>query len=124
MSIQVVNVRGMTPDHNVVDYVGRKWAGWNQSALGNPYKKFPKKMNTQPMESTIQMYRRWLWARIQANDEAVMKELFRLAWKAKQDHVLLGCWCHPGPCHADVVQSCVEWIIRDYLGGMDNVTTV
>jgi hypothetical protein len=55
--------------------------------------------------ATLPHYRRWLWQRIQARDEAVIEAL-----KAIDDQTILVCWCKPGPCHGDVVLAAAAWL--------------
>jgi hypothetical protein len=54
---------------------------------------------------TLQQYRQWLWQRIKAKDEVVLRELRRI-----DEESVLVCWCKPGPCHGDVVMAAVRWL--------------
>ncbi|MFN9645325.1 MAG: DUF4326 domain-containing protein [Cyanobacteriota bacterium] len=71
-------------------YVGRP------GALGNPF--LVGRDGSQ--EEVIAKYRRWLW---------------ELAWEGE---LALLCWCHPLPCHAEVVRGAVLW-----LAGVERETT-
>ncbi len=54
---------------------------------------------------TLPHYRRWLWQRIQAGDEAVIEAL-----TAIDDQTVLVCWCKPGPCHGAVILAAATWL--------------
>ncbi|NES43633.1 DUF4326 domain-containing protein [Moorena sp. SIO2C4] len=83
-------------------YIGRP------SVLGNPYK-----VGTSSRDEVIQLYRKWLWGRIQANDSAVIAELKRIKKLVLSDkQVNLVCWCAPKPCHGEIVKKCIEWVIE------------
>lgn len=85
-------------------YIGRKNAydGLEQSPLANPFKvsDFGGKRG-----ATLPHYRRWLWQRMQAEDEAVLKAL-----RSINEKTILICWCHPHPCHGHVVKAAAEWL--------------
>jgi ribonuclease HI len=85
-------------------YIGRKndYASLEQSPLANPHKvsDFGGQRG-----ATLPHYRRWLWQRIQAGDEAVLRVL-----RAINEQTVLICWCHPHPCHGDVVKAAAEWL--------------
>ena len=105
--IEVINVRGLRgPERDGIIYVGRKFAGWPASALGNP---FTPENSAEPIAD----YRKWLWMAFNTNP-GVRLELHRIANLVKSGKdIKLGCWCHPQPCHAGVVKSCIEWMIGD-----------
>lgn len=86
-------------------YIGRanSYAGLPQSPLANPF----KVKDFGGPGQTLAHYRRWLWHRIQAGDEAVINAL-----KAIDARTVLVCWCKPGPCHGDVVQAAAAWLRR------------
>jgi len=81
-------------------YVGRP------SALGNPF----VVGRDGSREEVIAKYRRWLWARLQEPDSAQERELRRLLARAVAGELELLCWCHPLPCHAEVVRGAVLWL--------------
>ena len=84
-------------------YIGRadSYAGLSASPLANPFK--AKEFGGRGQ--TLPHYKRWLWQRIQAGDEAVLDAL-----KAIDAQTILVCWCFPGPCHGDVVKAAAEWV--------------
>lgn len=85
-------------------YIGRKncHAGLPQSPLANPYKR--QDFGGQ-RGATLPHYRRWLWQQIQAGNEAVLKAL-----RAIDNQTVLVCWCHPHPCHVQVVRAAAAWL--------------
>lgn len=86
-------------------YIGRanRTANLPQSPLANPF----RVRDFGGRGRTLPHYRRWLWARIQAGDEAVLAAL-----RAIDPSSVLVCWCKPGPCHGDVVKAAAEWVQR------------
>ncbi len=98
-SIQVLNQ--VFGDHWV--YIGRvnNNAGLTQSPLANPF----KVKDFGGRGKTLPHYRRWLWGRIQAGDEAVLDAL-----KAIDARIKLVCWCKPDPCHGNVVEAAAAWV--------------
>lgn len=76
-------------------YVGRP------SALGNPFVISRDGNRTE----VIAKYRRWLWERLQTPGSAQEHELLRLLERAQGGDLELLCWCHPLPCHAEVVRE-------------------
>lgn len=86
-------------------YVGRANGryGLSQSALANPY----NRRDHGGKRNAIRLYRRWLWRKIQEEDAAVMDALRVLA--TRPDTVLV-CWCHPDPCHSQVIRRAVRWL--------------
>ncbi len=68
--------------------VASKWA--------NPFK-----MKGRSREEVVQQFREYITHRLQA-DPALREELAALKGK------LLGCWCHPEACHADVLAELAE----------------
>jgi hypothetical protein len=89
-------------------YVGRP------SPLGNPYA-LGRDGNR---EQVIAKYRRWLWARLQEHDSPQEQGLRRLLSLAVAGKLELLCWCHPLPCHAEVVRSALLWLAGEE-GGLD-----
>jgi hypothetical protein len=81
-------------------YVGRP------SALGNPL----VVGRDGSREEVIAKYRRWLWARLWEPGSAQERELRRLLAKAVEGKLELLCWCHPLPCHAEVVRGALVWL--------------
>jgi hypothetical protein len=83
-------------------YIGRanSQAGLPASPLANPY----KPADHGGRGGTLPHYRRWLWERIQAGDQAVLDALDSIG-----PETALVCWCKPGPCHGDVVLAAAAW---------------
>jgi len=84
-------------------YIGRP------SLLGNPY--VIGRDGTR--DEVLEGYRAWLWRQIKLRGE-VYRELQRLAAKAKDDDLVLICWCKQPDrqiaCHGDSVKRAVEWL--------------
>jgi hypothetical protein len=74
-------------------YVGRG------SPLGNPF------TLEQHGEAAMDLYKRHLWARMQARDRSVLAALDALT----PDHRLV-CSCWPRPCHAEVIVRAWRWL--------------
>ena len=98
--IQIVNVKfDKRPE---VVYVGQRMPGRNGSPLGNPYK-------PGQVDDAIEMFRQWLWRQLQT-DTPAHREIRRLAeMYANEKPLILGCWCAPHPCHAQIIKSAIEW---------------
>lgn len=73
-------------------YIGRG------TPLGNPF------TVEEHGEAALELYRKHLWARIKANDRAVLDELASIT----PAHHLV-CSCAPKPCHGDVVIRARAW---------------
>ncbi|MFM7287504.1 MAG: DUF4326 domain-containing protein [Cyanobium sp.] len=61
-------------------------------------------------EEVIAQYRRWLWAQLQKPGSPQERELRRLVAQARAGELELLCWCHPLPCHAEVVRGALLWL--------------
>lgn len=106
--ISIINVKGLTPNKPGVTYVGRSYAGWEGSVLGNPF----HIGRDGSREEVIEKYRQWL-RREYRNGGVVRMELNKLAWRhMKNKSIVLGCWCAPQACHAE--------FIRDAIIGIEN----
>ncbi len=81
-------------------YVGRP------GVLGNPF----VAGRDGSREEVIGKYRRWLWGRLQKPGSPQERELRRLLERARAGELELLCWCHPLPCHAEVVRGAVLWL--------------
>jgi hypothetical protein len=97
-TMQIANVRtfggiakfiAANPNHV---YCGRP------SPLGNPFAISPNRTR----EQAIDAYRRWLHEHI--NDAAVDAALEALTHDS-----VLGCWCHPLPCHCAIIIKAWQW---------------
>jgi hypothetical protein len=75
-------------------YVGRP------SVLGNPYRIGVHGSRAE----VIEKYRRWLYERLVSGDRAVIEAI-----EALQEDSVLGCWCHPEQCHANVIIAAWHW---------------
>lgn len=84
------------------EYVGRP------STLGNP---FVIGKDGDRLE-VITKYRRWLWKEMQ-HQGSVYRKLLDLKQQAIIGDLNLICYCHPKPCHADVIKNCLAWLIQE-----------
>jgi hypothetical protein len=93
-------------------YVGRKMY-YNKtflpgSPLGNPFT-----VKKHPRDATV-LFKKHLWAKIQAQDPEVMAALSEIEFAAKTTGVRLGCWCAGSlaerMCHANVIRDAVVWL--------------
>lgn len=130
--IEVVNVKGLRgADRDGITYVGREFAGWEASPLGNPYKwtEFlympepwreryleitPEAIEQAKRQAALKAYKKWLWLNMASADNPATQELARLGDLLRGgESVRLGCWCSPEPCHADVVKAALEWMLEE-----------
>jgi hypothetical protein len=96
--IRVQNIRTT----RLGEYVGRMnaHADLHGSPLANPW----PLLREADREPLIQRYATWLLARLQ-HDGKERREFLRLAEAAKAGTLVLLCWCHPKPCHADSIAA-------------------
>ncbi|TXH50677.1 MAG: DUF4326 domain-containing protein [Desulfurellales bacterium] len=110
--IEVVNLKRVQlpsrVDEAVVVYVGRRMPGRSGSPLANPFKLQPG----QTRGHCLQQYREWLDAQL-TRDTAAKRELSRLAGIAREESLLLACWCAPALCHADVIKERIEKLLEE-----------
>lgn len=91
-------VHVLKEDYDV--YIGRKNSYYNleQSIFANP---FPVKNNSnKERRQAIEAYRRYFYHKI--NDPCFKLEVEKLMGKT------LACWCHPKPCHGNVIIEYLE----------------
>ena len=117
-SVSVVSVRGLRAGDQSVVYVGRRCAGWEGSALGNPFRLGPG----EAAGAASGRFRVWLRGVVAAGlagsalsggEAAAWAELVRLAAVVRSGQaVRLACWCGPagGTCHAFVVRDAVLFL--------------
>ena len=97
--IRVVNFREKLQGG---EYVGRPSVLGNRFLIGSQHSR----------RECIELYRQWLRAEWKKGG-AVKDELLRLARKYRErSDLTLVCWCHPLPCHADVIQDAVEQLVK------------
>jgi hypothetical protein len=90
-------------------YIGRgdSRKGLERSPLANPYssKSYAVAIKCKTKEEAIGSYREWLWSKIKAGDKKVLAELLKIT-----ETTVLVCYCHPEPCHGEVVRKAAGWI--------------
>ena len=80
-------------------YIGRP------SVLGNPF----VIGRDGDRATVIARYRRWLWNEWQRGAGPVWEEMQGLSELARAADLVLSCWCHPLPCHGDVICAAINW---------------
>lgn len=105
--MKVVNVRHYggikEAENNGVVYVGRP------SPLGNPYSfgaqnSKVSKFVVGSRDEAVEKYRFWLHHQLKSGNQSVIKALESLS-----DDSVLGCWCSPLSCHADIIIKAYHW---------------
>ncbi len=86
-------------------YVGRESRkyGLHQSPLANPY----SIRQAGSRENAIELYRSWLWLQIRHKNPRILNALRDI-----QDDSVLVCWCHPLPCHAEVILKARNYLLK------------
>jgi hypothetical protein len=105
--IKVVNLRL----ENYSVYIGRTGHGQDGS-LGNPVAigKACPVCGQIHMDSgsTLPCYKKYLWKRVHT-DKAFYEKLKELEKRHKDgENVIFGCFCHPKPCHGNIVKAYIE----------------
>lgn len=122
--MKVINLSGRRGLPPKLVYCGRAFGPFAASPLGNPCSARDKPCPVcktihfprgRPGEAgpSVQCYRRWLFARIRANDRAVIGALLALP-----DDATLGCWCvdlddatrGSEQCHCEVVAKAARYL--------------
>lgn len=78
-------------------YMGREWAGHKRSPWHNPFRIKAGIRGTAIADFAAYFYapgQKWL-------REKAVAEI--------SPESVLGCWCSPSPCHADIVAGYLEW---------------
>ena len=94
MQTTVVNIY----KENYDVYIGRKGKG-QSGEFGNPYNRYGR-------EESLKLFRKYFYDRIK-NDRQFAAHVHKLRGK------ILGCFCHPKPCHGH--------IIADYLNNLPEI---
>lgn len=106
-NVRVAKVADALNPNEVPVYVGRKSSlnrapvgAIDASALGNPY---PVSIGR---DKCISEYRIWLSSKLYSGDVDVIKSLNRIRTVISSGNdVALLCFCHPLPCHADIIKE-------------------
>lgn len=103
-NIQIVNLKNHTPTECDF-YIGRP------SIFGNPYTHLDKsiaKIKLDSRNDAISMYREYFYEQIKTNIDFI-DEINKMLNCYKNNHVLyLCCWCHPKPCHGEIIKEYLE----------------
>jgi hypothetical protein len=107
--MKVVNYNNYTSHKQLDENFGNRWiyvgradstSGFQQSPLGNPYT-----VEEHGREGAIDLYRRWLWDRINDGDIKILYALSQIS-----DDSILVCWCKPKACHGEVIVAAWQWL--------------
>lgn len=92
------------------EYIGRTMPGLAGSPLANQYKIQPHGAYTR--EESVSLYRRWLWQEIKKRQGPAYLELLRLIALAKNQDLVLSCWCDPELCHGTPIKNAIAFLIK------------
>lgn len=103
-SMQVLNKYKLTPEQTGV-YIGRG------SLLGNPFKEGSR-------EENIALFEGYFLNKLRDRDPGIER-----AFRSLHSSDKLICYCHPEPCHGDVIKACYEkvWEELDYEAGLKHL---
>lgn len=92
-------------------YIGRGMARsplfGSHSPVANPF----KMSQTASRAHVVSKYKVWLWKKMQDTESDQYRELLKIMeYSLSLKGVSVVCWCHPKPCHGDVVKSAIEWL--------------
>lgn len=112
LNCEICNANHSSPDGDNCFYVGRSIKE-GASPLGNPFR-LGKDGDRQ---TVIEKYRQWLWQEIKKGYKSpAYRELVAIAeacrYATEYEPVRLICWCAPFACHAEVIRSAAEWLIK------------
>jgi hypothetical protein len=96
--MQVVNCR-LCGGLNGLARMGGTYVG-RPSPLGNPF----RLSEDSDRNTAVRKYRVWIWGQIQARNSTVLEALAAL-----NEDSILGCWCKPLECHADIIIKAWRW---------------
>lgn len=94
MPVKVAHVRR----GRFTNYVGRACAEFEPTCFGNQFHIGPDGNR----EEVIAKFAEWWYAPMQ-------KTMRQYALDSFDDEAVLGCWCKPLACHADIIAGYVNW---------------
>lgn len=102
MNIRICNLRNYELGKNeVLVRIDR------MTVFGNPF----RIARYSDRQAVIDKYRRWLWSQVKNRRGKLYQSLKDLLLIGKQNKTLvLGCFCHPQPCHGDIIKKCLLWL--------------
>ena len=114
--LRVVNIYTMPKDGSPAArvYIGRPGKGQPGSILANPFRlklKAGQPGAEEEREKCLRDYMVWL-RREWGGNKKVRAEIERIADLSEAGDVELVCFCHPRPCHGDVILKAVEGVLR------------
>ena len=107
-TVEPADVAGLEDDHIV--YVGRAMPRQRLKAspLANPYT-----LKEWGRDGALSQYRAHLERMTFFETGREAREILRIAGLARTGDVALTCWCHPEPCHAEIIR---EWVEAELTG--------
>lgn len=111
--VAVANAKGPISKRPILNwvYIGRAMRGNALYGDHSPVANLFKMSSTASRADVVRQYKSWLWEKMQDTESDQYRELLKImemALSAKGISVV--CWCHPLPCHGDVVKSAIEWL--------------
>jgi hypothetical protein len=85
-------------------YIGRP-GEWGNPFSHKPGTKAQFRVSTR--DEAIEEYRKYLIKQLRSG-EVTLEQLQALQGK------VLGCWCHPKPCHGDILVKAAKWACQQY----------
>lgn len=116
MKLPIVNLKNFRNRESLEVSFGSNWMyigrgdsrkGLERSPLANPFShlKNANAIQCKSREEAIAEYRKWLWEKIKVCDKKVLQELYKI-----EKTTVLVCYCHPEPCHGEVVLKAAKWV--------------
>lgn len=93
--VEVAHAKSRIARSSVIVYCGRP------SALGNPFR-----MKTEAQRAlVIVQFMKWFEVQLQT-DTPARRMYRRILYKLQRgQNVVLTCWCHPKPCHTEIIRD-------------------
>jgi hypothetical protein len=89
-------------------YIGRAMPGYEESLLSNPFK-IGVHGNR---DEVIAMYDQLFTLMLSVRPHLIWPLLKEIADAADQEGCVLLCWCHPEPCHGEVIKRWINAILQ------------
>ena len=109
-TIEIINVRNESaPENGVYIYIGRRKEG---NILGNPYTHIKNGTLAQYVvadrDTAISKYESYFEYNYENDSDFRKKidDIYDMYSQGKE--IFLGCWCHPLPCHGDIIKNFIE----------------
>jgi len=100
---RVVHVNDTLGDKDVRVFIG------HPSVFGNPF----RIGKDGSREEVIFKYRRWLWGEIKKQGRVYKELVGLLEFEQQVEEIQLACFCHPLPCHGDMLVLALGWLKKN-----------